>query len=55
MEKYVQMEGAPSNTSAASQRKEQLMLVDNFVFNNLIVKYPFVNETPTSKDIEKEI
>ena len=31
------------------------MLVDNFVFNILTVKYPFVNETPTLKDIENEI
>ena len=31
------------------------MLVDNFVFNELTVKYPFVPETPTLKDIEKEI
>ena len=51
----VQMEGAPSNTSAARQKKEQFMLVYNFVFNSLTVKYPFINETPTLKDIENEI
>ena len=31
------------------------MLGDNFVFNELTVKYPFVSETPSLKDIEKEI
>ena len=36
-------------------KKEQFMLVDNFVFKELIVKYCFVSETPTLKDIEKEI
>ena len=39
--------------SAACQKKEQFMLVD-FVFNELTVKYPFVSETPTLKDIEKD-
>ena len=51
----VQMEGAPSNTSTARPKKEQFMLVDNLVFSILTVKYPFVNETPTLKDIDKEI
>ena len=41
--------------STARQKKEQFMLVDNFVFNELTVKYLFVSETPTLKDIEKEI
>ena len=41
--------------SAARQKKEQVMLVDNFVFNKLTVNYPFVSDTPTLKDIEKEI
>ena len=41
--------------SAARQKKEQFMLVVNFVVNELTVKYPFVSETPTLKDIEKEI
>ena len=49
------MAGPPSNTSAARPKKEQFMLVDNFVFNILTVKYPFVNETPTLKDIENKI
>ena len=31
------------------------MLVVNFVFKELTVKYPFVSKTPTLKDIEKEI
>ena len=39
----------------ARQKKEQFMLVDKFVCNELTVKYPFVSETPTLKDIEKEI
>ena len=55
IEVNVQMAGAPSNTSAARPKKEQFMLVDNFLFNILTVKYPFVNETPTLKDIENEI
>ena len=41
--------------STARQKKEQFMLVEKFVFNELTVKYPFVPETPTLKDIEKEI
>ena len=41
--------------STARQKKEQFMLVDKFVCNELTVKYPFVSETPTLKDIEKEI
>ena len=41
--------------STARQKKEQFILVDKFVFNELTVKYPFVSETPTLKDIEKEI
>ena len=31
------------------------MLVEKFVFNESTVKYRFVSETPTLKDIEKEI
>ena len=31
------------------------MLVDNFVFNILTVKYLYVNETPTLNNIENEI
>ena len=49
------MAGTPSNSSAARPEKEQFMLVDSFVFNILSVKYPFLDETPTLKDIEKEI
>ena len=41
--------------STARQKKEQFILVDKFVFNELTVKYLFVSETPTLKDIEKEI
>ena len=41
--------------STARQKKEQFILVDKFVCNELTVKYPFVSETPTLKDIEKEI
>ena len=41
--------------SMARQKKEQFMLVDKFVFNELTVKYLFVSETPKLKDIEKEI
>ena len=41
--------------STARQKKEHFMLVEKFVFNELTVKYPFVSETPTLKDIEKEI
>ena len=41
--------------STARQKKEQFMLMEKFVFNELTVKYPFVSETPTLKDIEKEI
>ena len=41
--------------SVARQKKEQFMLLDNFVFKELTVKYLFVSETPTLKDIEKEI
>ena len=41
--------------STARQKKEQFILVDKIVFNELTVKYPFVSETPTLKDIEKEI
>ena len=41
--------------STARQKKEQFILVDKFVFNELTVKYPFVSEMPTLKDIEKEI
>ena len=41
--------------STARQKKEQFILVGKFVFTELTVKYPFVSETPTLKDIEKEI
>ena len=41
--------------STARQKKEQFMLVEKFVFNKLTVRYLFVSETPTLKDIEKEI
>ena len=52
---YVPMAGAPSSNSAARPKKEQFMLVDNFVFNILTVKYTFLDETPTLQDIENEI
>ena len=41
--------------SMARQKKEQFILVDKFVFNELTVKYPFVSETPTLKDFEQDI
>ena len=41
--------------STACQKKEQFMLVEKFVFNELTVKYLCVSETPTLKDIKKEV
>ena len=56
MEKYdINIGLKRDELSSARQKKEQFILVDKFVCNELTVKYPFVSETPTLKDIKKEI
>ena len=42
-----------AGSAAENQKKTQTRLVDNFVCDVLYEKYPFMNEPPTVKQIEK--